>query len=93
MNEDIDLINYCDIHCETERALFKGSHINRMLILAGNPDGFVRSVPSDDFLSVHDEMKQLCRLARERLARKPIERTSAQLYDFGAYRNGRSGIA
>lgn len=89
MDDDIDLINYCEIHCESERALFKGAHINRMLILAGSPEGFVKSVPPDSFISVHDEMKRLCRLARDRLDRIPIKKSSAQLYDLGAYRNAK----
>ena len=28
---DAELIGYCDIHCETERALFNDRQINRML--------------------------------------------------------------
>lgn len=60
---DEQLIGYCEIHCETPRALFKGSHINRMLELAGHPKGFVQRVPDDQFISVHEEMKELCKLA------------------------------
>lgn len=62
-----DLIRYCDLHCESERALFSGAHINRMLELAGHPEGFVKSVPSDAWISVHEDMKTLCELARDRI--------------------------
>ena len=69
---DEQLIGYCEIHCETERALFKGRDINRMLELAGHPKGFIQSVPEDHFFSVHDEMKELCKLARVNLRRSGI---------------------
>lgn len=65
--DDEFLIGYCDLHCESERALFNSEQINRMLALAGHPDGFVRAVPAGRWMSVHGEMKELCRLARERL--------------------------
>ena len=65
---DGELIGYCDLHCESQRALFKGVHINRMLALAGNPDDFVQKVPDEEWISVHEPMKELCRLARQRMA-------------------------
>jgi hypothetical protein len=65
---DMDLIGYCELHCQTERALFSGKHINRMLALAGHPEPYVREVPEERFFSVHSEMENLCKLARERLA-------------------------
>lgn len=64
---DTDLIDYCDLHCETERALFIGRHVNRMLDLAGKPVGFVRTVPEMKWISMHGSMKELCALARERM--------------------------
>lgn len=64
---DEELIGYCDIHCETPRALFVGAHINRMIELAGAPPGFVQ-VPADRFYSVKDPMKELVKLATERRA-------------------------
>ena len=67
---DAELIGYCDIHCETERALFNDRQINRMLELAGYPDGFVRDVRVG-WYSVHQEMKELVRLARERVGCEP----------------------
>lgn len=64
---DDELIRYCDSHCETQRALFHRDHVNRMLSLAGHPEGWAREVPEyQQWLSVHDEMKDLCELARER---------------------------
>jgi len=64
---DEELIGYCEFHCETELALFKGSDINRMLALAGHPDNFVKSVPENEFIGMHDSMAYLCKLARSRL--------------------------
>ena len=64
---DAALISYCDLHCETQRALFIGNDINRMLALAGHPDGFARRVPDDEWISVHEPMKELCALARKRM--------------------------
>lgn len=63
---DVELIGYCEIHCETPVALFSPQHTNRMLELAGFPVNFVRS--TDRWLSLHEEMKELCALARQRLA-------------------------
>lgn len=68
LTTDAELIGYCEIHCETERALFAGAHINRMIELAGFPPGFPAAVSPDGFLSAHEEMAELCKLARERLA-------------------------
>lgn len=64
---DRDLIGYCEIHCQTERALFKGDDVNRMLQLAGYPEGFVRQVPGHQFFSLHDEMEELVKLSKARL--------------------------
>ena len=66
---DLELIGYCDLHCETPRALFNGTQVNRMISLAGHPASFVRAVPEDVWLSVHEDMKDLCSLARARLAK------------------------
>lgn len=65
---DVDLIGYCEIHCTTERALFVGEHINRMIELAGSPPPYVACVPADGWYSVHEEMAELCALARARIA-------------------------
>lgn len=64
---DNDLINYCESHCKTERALFSGTDVNRMIELAGYPDDYVRSVDSNQFFSLHFEMENLVKLARTRL--------------------------
>lgn len=60
MNDD-ELIGYCEIHCKSERALFSAEHINRMSALAG---GYCHRVSG--WLSLHEEMDEMCRLARER---------------------------
>jgi hypothetical protein len=63
---DEELVGYCRLHCETPRALFNATQVNRMLALAGHPQGYVKSVP-EGWYSVHDRMKTLCRLATERM--------------------------
>lgn len=68
--DGIDLIGYCEIHCHTERALFVGAHVNRMIELAGNPKGF-RHVDPNQFYTVKGDMERLCELARERLLNPP----------------------
>lgn len=62
---DTELIGYCDIHCETQRALFSAEHINRMIELAGNPEGWPHL--TEGFYSMHEAMKDLCRLAEAKL--------------------------
>lgn len=66
---DEELIGYCEIHCETERALFSGSQINRMYALAG-VDGERLSLRVDAFYSMHEDMKELCLKARKRIKDK-----------------------
>lgn len=68
---DEQLIGYCDLHCESERALFSGEQINRMLALAGFPKGFAKAVPAQSWISVHDDMKTLCEMARMRMRQPP----------------------
>lgn len=65
--KDTELIGYCSLHCKTPRALFKGTDINRMLKLAGYPEGYVRQVSPDEFISVHEPMQELCTLAMAKL--------------------------
>ncbi len=60
---DKELIGYCEIHCTSERALFNEKQINRMIALAGYPPNFVNSVRSG-WYSLHEEMEELCRLAK-----------------------------
>ena len=59
------LIGYCEIHCKTPRALFHSNQINDMIKLAGNPEGW-KPVTEERWLSLHEEMAELCRLARNR---------------------------
>jgi hypothetical protein len=66
--KDKDLVGYCELHCETERALFHRRDLNRMFELAGD----VRRATGDGFVSVHEEMKELCAKARSR-HREPIK--------------------
>lgn len=66
MNDE-DLIGYCEIHCTTERALFSGVQVNRMIELAGFPSTFVSGVKSSGWFSIYQEMQELCDLARARL--------------------------
>jgi len=62
-----ELIGYCELHCETPRALFHSKHINEMIRLAGYPKNFVREIQVDNFFSMHEDMAELCKLARARL--------------------------
>lgn len=64
MLTDEQLINYCELHCRSERALFHADHINRMLELAGHPEGYPLRVTR--WLSAHDGMQELVGLARAR---------------------------
>lgn len=80
---DQDLIGYCDLHCETPRALFNSYQINRMIALANYPDTFVQSVPLNQWLSVHDDMKDLCRLARAQLSKN--DRVTNSVADINEY--------
>jgi hypothetical protein len=65
---DEQLISYCEAHCQTQRALFNSDQINRMIALAGYPAEFVREIPGGQWHSLHSDMEDLCKLARERLA-------------------------
>lgn len=71
---DEHFIGYCEIHCTTERALFSGAQINRMLKLAGNPPDYVRWLPAGNWYSVHEHMQELCDIAKARL--NPTQSTS-----------------
>lgn len=62
---DEQFVNYCEIHCQTQRALFSGRDINRMLDLARGPDEYIRYLPADEWFSVHEEMQELVDRARE----------------------------
>lgn len=79
---DLELIGYCDLHCETELALFRGDHINRMIELAGHPSGFVARVDPTAFIGAHAEMKELCRLARDRLSGRVADKPRCRVIPF-----------
>jgi hypothetical protein len=66
---DDELIGYADIHCETPRAIFHVNHINRLIRLAGNPNGLqeFEHNPDSPFFHAHENfIKPLVKLARER---------------------------
>ena len=64
---DDELIGYCEIHCETPRALFHFGHINRMIKLAGFPENYPRELDgSIEWYSMHEDMSYLCEQARQR---------------------------
>ncbi len=65
---DEELINYCAIHCTTERALFHISHVNRMLKLAGREE--ISQQDHGEWLQLWDEMEILVKEARENLENK-----------------------
>lgn len=56
---DKELISYCRLHCQTPRALFSDTQINRMLKLAGYSHTVV------GWHSVHEDMEYLCNKAEE----------------------------
>lgn len=66
--EDEKLIGYCEIHCQTPRALFSSQQINLMLFLAGHPKGYQHEIEQDRWVTVHEDMEELCKIARKRLA-------------------------
>lgn len=74
---DKDFIGYCSSHCKSERALFVGRDVNRMLKLAGYPNGFVSRVPDGEWFSLHEPMEELVRHAERRL----VQHSSALVID------------
>lgn len=66
-----ELIGYCDIHCETPRALFSKEQVAQMILLAGEPDDW--DAPEDfangikAWYCFKEEMKELVKLATARL--------------------------
>lgn len=70
-----DLIGYCELHCKTQRAMFNGSQIKWMCILADQP---VPDIADDMWASLHEEMAELCRLARRVSDRFGIEVVEAE---------------
>lgn len=74
---DEELIGYCELHCRTSRALFSGIQLNRMIELAGFPENWLADIPDDVgiWVSVHEEMLELCELAKKRLKTNPASTT------------------
>lgn len=70
---DEEFIDYCDIHSRTERALFSGKQIHRLLTLTGKALGPVESVV-DGWFSMHfDVAEPLIKEARERLRKAKVQ--------------------
>ncbi|HYD58927.1 MAG TPA: hypothetical protein VEC35_01135 [Noviherbaspirillum sp.] len=65
---DMELINYCDKHCKTPKALFAAWRVNRMIDLAGCPNGYEKLL-DNAFATMRGEMQVLVDLARKRMAR------------------------
>ena len=63
-----ELIDYCDSHCETERALFSREMVAQMIEYASCPEDY--STPDEiinsciEFYPMHEPMKTLVDLAR-----------------------------
>ena len=69
------LINYCEAHCMTERALFHRDHVLEMYQLAGEKPPLDGDLP--EWIACHENsMLPLVRAAREREAKKQWERGS-----------------
>lgn len=69
---DEELIGYCRIHSQTQRALFHEMHVVRMLRMAGREEE-AQSIEKDGmgFYSIYeDEMKPIADAADEYLKRK-----------------------
>ena len=64
------LVGYCDIHSETPRALFFKDMIAQMIDYAGNPKDYpsAKEMSKADIKwhSLHEEMKTLVNLCREK---------------------------
>ncbi len=60
MNDD-ELINYCNIHARTERALFSKEHVERMFVLAGHE----KPVIDTDFMPMKSAMLELVGKAKD----------------------------
>jgi hypothetical protein len=62
---DEALLDYVELHSQTERALFHVDHVNRLLELAGHPGRFA----GNGFTDLHyQDAKPLIEEARRRLA-------------------------
>lgn len=67
MMSDEEFLAYCESHSETERALFCGSQVARLLRLAGDPGDNAEEWElhrAERWFSV--DLSDLCKLARKR---------------------------
>jgi hypothetical protein len=64
---DAELPGYCELHCRTDCALFHSSHLNRILELAGHPEGYAKIVPEGFHTVRAHSMDPIVKLARERM--------------------------
>ena len=66
---DQDFLSYLETHGETPRALTIGRDVNRLLALAGHPDGYIEKVADDRWFNLYTETSApLIAMARARLA-------------------------
>ena len=65
-----ELVGYCDLHSETPRALFRKDMIAQMIAYAGNPEDFPSAKEMNkahkEWFSLHDDMKTLVNLCKEK---------------------------
>ncbi len=65
-----ELVRYCDIHSETDRALFNKDMIAQMIDYAGNPKDYPTAEEmakaSIEWHSLHETMKTLVNLCKEK---------------------------
>lgn len=64
---DAELPGYCESHCRTDVALFHSQHLNRLLELAGHPDGYHKTVPEGWHQVGPNTIDPLVKLARARI--------------------------
>jgi hypothetical protein len=64
--DDNQFIAYCQTHSQTERALFNGHQVARLMRLAGDPYGNADQweAHGDNWRSL--DLSDVCRMARER---------------------------
>lgn len=63
--EKDELVGYCDIHCETEIALFHQEMVAQMIEYAGCPKDFPKPeeiMKGEEWSSLHESMKTLVNL-------------------------------
>ena len=66
---DKEFLGYLETHGQTPRALTIGRDVNRLLALAGHPEGYIEKVKDDDWFCLPLEASEpLIDMARARLA-------------------------